>query len=89
VLLSLARTVEEVDGAFPDGRRVLEQLRGVGQYTASAVLSVVYGEAEPLVDVNTARVLGRFFGFRSLPNVGDPHLHALDRRVQRSRGRPS
>lgn len=79
VLLSLARTVEEARGAFPTSRRGLEQLKGVGQYTASAVLSAVYGQAEPLVDVNTVRVLGRFFGFRPLPKVGDPHLHALAR----------
>ena len=81
VLLSLARAVEERGGAFPASRRELEQFKGVGQYTASAVLSVAYGKEEPLVDVNTARVLGRFFGFRSLPDVGDPHLHALARRL--------
>ncbi len=79
VLLSLARTVEETGGALPASRRELERFKGVGQYTASAVLSVVYGQAEPLVDVNTARVLGRFFGFRPLPKVGDPHLHGFAR----------
>lgn len=79
VLHSLARTVEERGGALPASCRELEQLKGVGQYTASAVLSVVHGQAEPLVDVNTARVLGRFFGFRPMPRVGDPHLHALTR----------
>ncbi len=79
VLLSIAHSVEEEGGAFPASRRELERLKGIGPYTASAVMAVAYGEAEPLVDVNTVRVLGRFFGFRPLPGVGDSLLHALAR----------
>jgi adenine-specific DNA glycosylase len=30
-------------------------MRGIGPYTASAVLTIVYGQAEPLVDVNMPR----------------------------------
>jgi A/G-specific adenine glycosylase len=40
----------------------LERLPGIGPYTASAVLAIVYGRAEPLLDVNMARLLGRFLG---------------------------
>ena len=79
VLLSLAHSVEEGGGAFPASRRELERLKGIGTYTASAVMAVAYGEAEPLVDVNTVRVLGRFFGFQPLPGVGDSHLHSFAR----------
>lgn len=81
VLLQIARSVEDAGGKVPASRPELERLKGVGPYTASAVLAVAYGQAEPLIDVNTARVLGRFFGLRPVPCVGDPRLHALARRV--------
>ncbi len=62
VLQCLARTVEWSGGEVPRSRAELERLRGIGPYTAGAVLAIVYGQAEPLVDVNMARLLGRFFG---------------------------
>ena len=53
-------------------------LPGVGPYTASALMSAVYGFHEPLVDVNMARVLGRFFGLQVRSRgVRDACLHAL------------
>ena len=58
----LAESIEERGGAIPRTRAELERLRGIGPYTASAVLAIVYGRAEPLLDVNTARLLGRFLG---------------------------
>jgi A/G-specific adenine glycosylase len=82
VFRSLARSIEEGGGRVPASRQELERLRGVGQYTASAILAVVYGRAEPLVDANAARVLGRFFGPQTFSDIGrDPTLHALARRV--------
>jgi A/G-specific adenine glycosylase len=77
-LLRLAQRIGEGGGAVPASRSQLEHLKGVGQYTASAVLAAVHGQAVPLVDVNTARVLGRFFGLRTLADISrDPHLHSL------------
>ena len=73
VFRSLARSIEEGGGRVPASRQELERLRGVGQYTASAILAVVYGRAEPLVDANAARVLGRFFGPQTFSDIGrDP-----------------
>jgi A/G-specific adenine glycosylase len=46
------------DPAYP---RLLE-LPGVGDYVASAVRCFAFGEARPLIDANTVRVLGRYFG---------------------------
>jgi A/G-specific adenine glycosylase len=58
----LARSIEMNGGVVPRTRKELERLRGIGPYTASAVLAIVYGRAEPLLDVNMARLLGRFLG---------------------------
>src|SRR6266700_7666903 len=58
----LAQSIEVNGGVVPRTRKELERLPGIGPYTASAVLAIVYGRAEPLLDVNMARLLGRFLG---------------------------
>jgi A/G-specific adenine glycosylase len=82
VFQSLAQAIEERDGSLPVSRAELEQLPGIGQYIANAVLLAFYKRPEPLVDVNMARVLERFFGSRKLADVRyDPYLQTLARRV--------
>jgi len=54
--------VERHGGRFPDCREDLLALPGVGPYTAGAVLSIAFGQPEPLVDGNVARVFSRLFG---------------------------
>ena len=77
-LLDLSNIVEKRGGELPRSRRDLEHLPGIGPYTASAVMATVYGLHEPLVDVNMARVLSRFFGPEVCPsNVHDTSLHTL------------
>jgi A/G-specific adenine glycosylase len=46
-------------GAFPATAAELGALRGVGEYTAGAIASIAFGEAEPIVDGNVVRVLAR------------------------------
>jgi A/G-specific adenine glycosylase len=58
----LAQSIVTNGGVVPDTRKELERLPGIGPYTASAVLSIVYGRTEPLLDVNMARLLDRFLG---------------------------
>jgi A/G-specific adenine glycosylase len=58
----LALSIEGRGGVVPRTRTELERLPGIGPYTASAVLAIVYGRAEPLLDVNMTRLLGRFLG---------------------------
>jgi A/G-specific adenine glycosylase len=77
-LLDLANFVEEHGGELPCSRRDLERLPGVGPYTASALMAAIFGLHEPLVDVNMARVLSRFFGTGACgSNVRDASLHTL------------
>jgi len=68
--------VQEHGGRLPDDRQTIRQLPGIGRYTAGAVLSIAFGQDEPIVDTNAARVLRRWFGVR--PRRGPA---ALQRRL--------
>ncbi|TSE10090.1 A/G-specific adenine glycosylase [Aquimarina algiphila] len=52
----------DLKGIFPATYKDLLQLKGVGDYTASAIASICYNEAVPVVDGNVYRVLSRYFG---------------------------
>ncbi|WP_298792709.1 A/G-specific adenine glycosylase [uncultured Allomuricauda sp.] len=54
--------VEEYDGKFPNTYKQLKSLKGVGDYTASAIASICFDIPEPVVDGNVYRVLARYFG---------------------------
>jgi A/G-specific adenine glycosylase len=54
--------IAEFGGEVPRLVPELTRLRGVGRYTAGAIASMVYGEREPVVDGNVARVLLRVEG---------------------------
>ncbi len=51
----------ELEGKFPDNFNDLKKLKGVGDYTAAAIASIVYNEAVPAVDGNMFRVFARYF----------------------------
>ncbi|KAF1838924.1 DNA glycosylase [Decorospora gaudefroyi] len=48
--------------AIPSGAAELQEFPGIGRYTAGAVSSIAFGEAEPVLDGNVARVLSRQLG---------------------------
>jgi A/G-specific adenine glycosylase len=54
--------VTEFDGQFPHTYEKLKTLKGVGDYTASAIASFCFDVPEPVVDGNVYRVLSRYFG---------------------------
>ncbi|WP_231687855.1 A/G-specific adenine glycosylase [Bacillus sp. FJAT-27251] len=59
-LQSAVREVEaKYDGKVPDTLEEISTLKGVGPYTAGAILSIAYGRPEPAVDGNVMRVLSR------------------------------
>ena len=52
----------ELGGKFPNTYPDLLQLKGVGDYTASAIASICFDEPTAVVDGNVYRVLARYFG---------------------------
>ena len=54
--------VNERQGNFPQTFKELLLLKGVGDYTASAIASICFEEPQAVVDGNVYRFLARFFG---------------------------
>ena len=54
--------VEHHDGKFPSEFSEIKKLKGVGDYTASAIASIAFDKPHAVVDGNVYRVLSRVFG---------------------------
>lgn len=52
----------KLKGVFPDNYNDLKKLKGVGDYTASAIASICYKEPKAVLDGNVFRVLARLYG---------------------------
>src|SRR2546428_5934434 len=65
-LQAIARPVRrKYGGRLPATKAELLALKGIGPYTAGALLTFAYGQGEPILDTNVRRVLRRvFFGNR-------------------------
>lgn len=75
--------VNEHNGTFPNTYVGLKSLKGVGDYTASAIASICFNIPEPVVDGNVYRVLARYFGV-DIPinsSEGIKHFKELARKV--------
>ena len=73
----------ELNGIFPSTYKELLQLKGVGDYTASAIASICYQLPEAVVDGNVYRVLARYFGIETAINssAGIKEFKALAQRL--------
>jgi A/G-specific adenine glycosylase len=81
-LQALARIMSSRRGRFPESREEIQALPGVGQYIANAIELFATAKPRPLIDVNMARVLERYFGPRRLVDVRyDPYLQQLAHEV--------
>ncbi len=60
---------EKYNGMFPDSAKELQQLPGIGPYTAAAIASICYGEHVPAIDGNAQRVLARVYGIDTPVNT--------------------
>jgi len=62
-MLKTARLVQEAyNGQFPGTYDELIKLKGIGEYTASAIASFSLNEAKAVVDGNVYRVIARYLG---------------------------
>ena len=73
------------DGTFPETPAALEELMGVGPYTANAVASFAFNNGDAVVDTNVKRVLYRAFDVpdddAAFEAVADELLPEADSRV--------
>ncbi|WP_127533787.1 A/G-specific adenine glycosylase [Paenibacillus kobensis] len=53
--------VDRFEGIVPDDAASVASLKGVGPYTAGAIMSIAFNRPEPAVDGNVMRVLSRFW----------------------------
>ena len=76
-LHSIAReTVTQYGGQLPSEEESLTSFKGIGPYTAGAVMSFAFGKRAAILDTNVARVL-----FRVFVGAGDPKSHAMRRHL--------
>jgi A/G-specific adenine glycosylase len=76
-LQAIAReSVARFDGGLPDDEETLRSFKGIGAYTAGAVMSFAFGKRAAILDTNVARVLFRVFVAK-----GDPRSHAMKRHL--------
>ena len=55
--------VEQYDGRLPSTREALLQLPGIGDYTASAIASIAFGQQEAAIDGNLLRIFSRLTAY--------------------------
>ena len=58
---NLHRAARQIRGRVPETVAELQQLPGIGRYTAGAIASIAFGQRAPVVDGNVARVFTRVF----------------------------
>jgi A/G-specific adenine glycosylase len=76
-LHAIAReAVERYGGELPGDGETLRSFKGIGAYTAGALLSFAFRQRAAILDTNVARVLFRVFAGR-----GDGRSHEMKRRL--------
>ncbi len=61
-LLKCAKELKDkFDSKLPNDKKLLLSLPGIGEYTASAIRSIAFGESEVVIDANIERVVSRIF----------------------------
>ena len=69
-LIATAKYIsEELDGHFPEEFEDILALKGIGNYTASAISSFAFHQPYAVLDGNVFRVLSRFFGLETPINT--------------------
>lgn len=58
---AVREVMETYGGKMPETREEIRKLKGIGDYTAGAILSMAYGKREIAVDGNVLRVFARIY----------------------------
>lgn len=64
------RVVKEFSGAIPKTTEALQEIPGIGRYTAGAIASIAFEEKTPVLDGNVIRILTRLYALKD--DVGSP-----------------
>ncbi len=64
---------DKCNSTLPDSRKELEELPGIGAYTAGAILSLAYHQREAILDGNLVRIFSRLYALDFLPT--DKNVH--------------
>lgn len=81
-LKNLALEMCKRNGKFPRDREELESIPFLGQYIANAIELIIFGKASPLLDINMARFLERYFGERRKSDIRyDDYLQDIGKRL--------
>jgi A/G-specific adenine glycosylase len=76
-LHAIAReSVDRFGGELPSDEDTLRSFKGIGPYTAGAIMSFAFGKRAAILDTNVARVL-----FRVIVGKGDPKSHAMKKQL--------
>jgi A/G-specific adenine glycosylase len=54
-------------GQFPSDTAMLQELPGIGRYTAGAIASIAFDQRAPILEANTVRLLSRLIAYRDDP----------------------
>ena len=69
ILSSAQSIMNQHNGFFPKKYDELIELKGIGDYTASAIMSIAYNKPYPAIDGNLKRVIARLYGVNDLKNI--------------------
>lgn len=64
LLAGVREVAARYGGQVPDEKEAILSIKGIGPYTAGAILSIAYGKPVPAVDGNVLRVMARLFAVR-------------------------
>jgi A/G-specific adenine glycosylase len=78
--------VNDRQGIFPNTFKELMLLKGVGDYTASAIASICFEEPQAVVDGNVYRFLSRFFGIEMPIDASGAHKYFKEKATSLMQG---
>jgi A/G-specific adenine glycosylase len=73
ILQTVARVLSHPEREGRPFDPLAEDIKGIGPYTRNAYLALILEQPMPLLDVNMARVLSRYFGLQLRPDLRNDH----------------